>query len=156
MATYEMRRQERKLSQEDAEEILKQGEYGILSTVSGDGTPYGVPLSYAYDGENIWFHGAKEGHKVDNLSQNVAVSFCVVGKTKVLPEKFSTIYESAIASGVVHPCEGEEKLAGLMALVKKYSPEFLEKGQAYAKGAMEKVQVYCMRVTGLSGKSRAK
>ena len=44
----EMRRQDRKLTQEEAEAILREGQYGVLSTTGEDGYPYGVPVSYAY------------------------------------------------------------------------------------------------------------
>ena len=39
-----MRRKDRETTEERAYEILKNGEYGILSTIGEDGYPYGVPL----------------------------------------------------------------------------------------------------------------
>ena len=38
-----MRRKDRETTEERAYEILKNGEYGILSTIGEDGYPYGVP-----------------------------------------------------------------------------------------------------------------
>ena len=52
----EMRRNDRQLNTEDTLSILEQGEYGILSTVSADGIPYGVPVSYTYFNQCIYFH----------------------------------------------------------------------------------------------------
>ena len=40
-----MRRKDRKTTEERAYEILKNGEYGILSTIGEDGYPYGVPVN---------------------------------------------------------------------------------------------------------------
>ena len=42
----EMRRQDRKLDQEEIMEILNMGEYGVLATVMDDGKTYSIPLSY--------------------------------------------------------------------------------------------------------------
>ena len=32
-----------------------------------DGYAYGVPLNYVYVDNSIYFHCAKEGHKLDNI-----------------------------------------------------------------------------------------
>ena len=41
-----IRRTDRVLSESEAKGILEKGEFGILSTASLDGQPYGVPISY--------------------------------------------------------------------------------------------------------------
>ena len=43
-----------------------------------DGYPYAIPLDYYYDGERLYFHCAKEGHKLDALRADNRVSFCVM------------------------------------------------------------------------------
>jgi uncharacterized protein len=70
-----MRRADRAIPESEAQEILQAGEYGVLSTVSADGQPYGVPVSYSYAGDVIYFHCAVEGRKLENLSGNNKVSF---------------------------------------------------------------------------------
>jgi nitroimidazol reductase NimA-like FMN-containing flavoprotein (pyridoxamine 5'-phosphate oxidase superfamily) len=148
-----MRRGDQAISENEAREILLKGEYGILSTVSIDGQPYGVPLSYSYIGDVIYFHSAIEGHKLDNLSANNRVSFCVVGKTKVLPAKFATKYESAIVFGETFEVIDDEKNKGLLELVKKYSPGFIEKGLRYIESTGAKTRVYKIVIESITGKS---
>ncbi len=152
----QMRRSDRALPADETRKILLSGEYGVLSTVSSDGQPYGVPVSYCYTGEAIYFHCAPEGHKLDNLKSNSKVSFCVVGRTQVLPDKFATNYESAIVFGTALEVTGEEKHSGLVELLKKYSPEYLEKGLRYIEGDAEKARVYKIRVESFTGKARKK
>jgi uncharacterized protein len=149
-----IRRADRALSQEQAMEILQKGEYGILSTVSSDGQPYGVPVSYSYTDNLLYFHCAVEGHKLENLVANNQVSFCVVGKTEILPDKFATRYESAIIFGRAFELTGDQKRTGLIELLKKYSPDFMEKGLKYIESDVEKTRVFKIEIEALSGKAR--
>jgi len=149
-----IRRADRALTNEQAIEILHVGEYGILSTVSQDGQPYGVAVSFSYAGNAIFFHCAIEGHKLDNLASNPRVSFCVVGKTEVLPNKFATRYESTIVFGKTCELTGDEKKLGLIELLKKYSPDFMEKGERYIDSDIKKTRVFKIEIESLSGKAR--
>ena len=126
-----MRRKDRALSEEAAVQILKDGEYGILATCEEDGQPYGVPLSYVYHDGRIYFHGAKTGHKLDNLSCSPKASFTVVGQTHVLQEAFSTTYRSAIAFGEVSPVEEAHQAEALMLLAEKYCYDNLTNAESY-------------------------
>ena len=74
----EMRRKEKMISREEILEVLASAEYGILSTVGADGMPYGTPVNFAYADDAIYFHCAKEGHKLSNLKSNNSVCFTAV------------------------------------------------------------------------------
>lgn len=146
-----MRRKDREMSVEAACDILKTGEYGILATQNSLGYPYGIPLSYAYDGKNIWFHGAKGiGEKVQNFAKDSKVSFTVVRGTELHPEKFSTAFESCIVFGRVHPAEDPK--VGLRLLIDKYSPEYKDAGEAYIERAISHTGVYRIDIEHISGK----
>ena len=120
-----MRRQDRQITQQESIEIVLKGEYGVLSMCTPTNEGYGIPLNYAYDGNNLYFHCAGEGTKLDYLRNNPKVSFCVVGKTQVLPSQFGTLYESVIVSGYTLEVEGTEKNEALKQLIEKYSGEFI-------------------------------
>lgn len=151
--THEMRRKDRQLSEQDARQILERGEYGILSTADKDGIPYGVPLNYAYQDGIIYFHCAKDvGLKAANIAAQPKVCFTVVGNTEVLPEKFATKYESAVVFGTAR--RAADKRIGLTLLQKKYSPEFTEEGIQYIEQSLSHVEVYEIKVEGLTGKGR--
>lgn len=154
MLNSPMRRVDRRLKNEDACRILRQGEFGILSTVDSDGQPYGVPLSFVYLDEVIYFHCAVAGHKLENLAASSRVSFCVVGRTQVLPDKFTTNYESAIAFGQAAEVQGEEKDLALLALLEKYSPDFIESGTTYIAKEAVRTKVVKITIDHLTGKAR--
>jgi len=150
----EMRRSERGVGKDQTLAILAKGEYGIMSTISADGTPYGLPLSYCLLNGSLYFHCALAGHKLDNLAVNARVSFCVVGDTEVLPDKFATRYESAIVFGSVREVNGDHKQRALEALVAKYSPDFIPQGLDYIRAAGAKTKVFRIEIESMTGKAR--
>lgn len=149
-----MRRNDRQSTEACAVAILEKCEYGILSTISQDGYPYGVPLSYVYKDASIYFHSAVEGHKLDNIVANSKVSFCVVGEKHSMPEKFTTSYESVVVFGQASQVTGVEKRDALIALLAKYSPAYLEKGKAYVENSGDKTTVIKITIEQLTGKVR--
>ena len=149
-----MRRKDREISEQVARELLMAAEYGILATVDQKGQPYGVPLSFVYKGDAIYFHSATTGHKLENIAANPRVSFSIVGKTKVLPEQFSTEYESAIAFGTAGEVHGEGRTQALVWLLEKYSPEQIEEGRKYIEKLDNSTTVIKVVVSHVSGKAR--
>jgi len=149
-----MRKSDRAIPDSEARQILHQGEYGILSTVSAAGQPYGVPFSYSLSGDVIYIHGAVEGHMLENITANNRVSFCVVGKTEVLPAEFGTRYESVIVFGKADEVTGAEKQKGLLELVKKYSPEYIQAALQEIEKAGNDVKVFKITVEAITGKAK--
>jgi len=149
-----IRRSDREITIEEVREILDKGEYGVLSTVGEDGQPYGVPLSYVYKNNCIYFHSAVSGHKLDNIEYNGKVSFCVVGNTKVLPDKFATEYESVVVFGVASEAVETEKHNALLWLLEKYCPDFIAKGKQYIDQKDKTTKVFKIKINHVSGKAR--
>lgn len=148
----EMRRQDRRLPEKDASAILKRGAYGVLSTADQDGVPYGVPLNYVYLDGAVYFHCALEGHKLDNIAHQEQVSFCIVGKGEVLPHKFSILYESVIVRGQATEVKGKAKERALLALLEKFTGEYIEKGRKYLTMKKDNCRVFKIIVHNITGK----
>ncbi len=150
-----MRRKDREISEEEAFAILTEGEYGILSVVSQDNIPYGVPLNFCVIDGKIYFHCALDGRKLDILNKNSLVSFCVVGSTEVMPDKFGTKYESVILTGNAIEVFAETKRNGLEGLLQKYSPAYMESGFKYIDKLTDKTKVFEIEIQNISGKARS-
>lgn len=148
----EMKRKERQLSTELTEKILNKCTSGVLSVIGDDGYPYGVPVSYAYSDGKIFFHCAKEGHKVDAIKNNPKVSFTVIAQDDVIPEKYGTDFASVIAFGKASFVEDpEEMLRSHIPIIEKYSNEYYDGGIEYfnkAKAAMRMVKIDIEHITG--------
>lgn len=149
-----MRRHDRELDRETTVRILEEGEYGVLSTIGEDSCPYGVPLSYVYHDGKLYFHGAKVGHKLDNLRFCPKASFTVVGHTHVLQEAFSTVYQSAIAFGEVYPVKEPRQKEVMMLLARKYCYDNLDHAEQYVDKMLGHVGVFEMEIQHLTGKAR--
>lgn len=119
-----MRRFRQQIPDAEVRRILKEATNGVLSLVDSCGLPYGVPMSFVYDGEDtIYFHGARSGRKIDCIRHCENASFCVVALDDVQTEEFTTYYRSVIVSGQIYVAEGrDETVEALRMLGEKYSP----------------------------------
>ena len=119
----EMRRKRQVLTFEESTAVLNKGTSGVLAVTGDDDYPYAVPLSYVYDGDKLYFHCAKSGHKLDAIERNCKVSFCVIDQDKVMPEEYTSYFRSVIAFGKIRIMEDEqEKRAAIEKLAFKYAP----------------------------------
>jgi hypothetical protein len=149
-----IRRKDREITTREVIGLLDSAEYGVLSTVGSDGQPYGVPLNYVHQEGRIYFHCALSGHKLDNIEHNRRVSFCVVGNTRVLPEKFATEYESVVVFGVASEVFGTERYNALLWLLEKYCPDFAEEGKEYIELKNHATRVLKIDIDHATGKAR--
>lgn len=119
-----MRRFKQLLDGQATKDILNNATNGVLSLVDSDGEPYGVPISYAYDGDrSIYFHSAVKGHKIECIEADNRCSFCVVAQDLIVPDKFTTYFRSVIVKGRIHAVGShDEMMKGLLLLCDKYSP----------------------------------
>ena len=156
----EMRRHDRQLTEAETFEIIKQGEYGVLCTVTTEGLPYGVPISYALDerANAIYFHGTiQEGQKTDNLAHQPQACLTIVPQTELMLEKFATKYWSANVFGPVFDVSDEaEKRYGLECILKKYAHDYLEQGEKYIDSTIGRARVMKMTIQSITGKARKK
>ncbi len=118
-----MRRSRQALAYAACEEILSRGTHGVLSLTGVDGWPYGVPMSYVWQGGALYLHSARTGHKITALARERRVSFCVVDRDSPAPEEYTTYFRSVILFGRAELLsEPEEITAALTALGQKYHP----------------------------------
>lgn len=120
----ELRRKRQALSNEVCSEILHRGTSGVLALAGDEGYPYAVPISYVYDGEKLYFHSAKAGHKLDAILREPKASFCVIDQDQIVLEEYTTYFRSVIAFGRIRILEDEEeKRAAIEKLALKYAPD---------------------------------
>ncbi|MDR1490811.1 MAG: (d)CMP kinase [Desulfovibrio sp.] len=150
-AAWPMRRKDRELSREAALDLLRRAEYGVLALDDGSSWPYAVPLSFVLLGENLYFHCAAKGRKLDILKMNNRACFTAVSDVRaVFANSFSTRYSSAMVFGRVLPVEDkEEKNRALDALAWKYLPEHAPEAGKHIEKSFQRT-VVCKLVPELA------
>ncbi|WP_423130107.1 pyridoxamine 5'-phosphate oxidase family protein [Gaoshiqia sp. Z1-71] len=151
-----VRRQDRLLDEQSADRLLIKGEYGILSMHGENGGLYAVPINYAWDGqESIYFHCAPEGRKLRCLDSCNTVSFCIVGRTNVVSEKFTTEYESLVLEGKAYRnLPDDERMKALELILDKYSPNDKAIGMKYAEKSFRRTEIVRLDIDRWSGKCK--
>ena len=137
-----MRRFNQQISDSECIEILKNTKRGVLSLIGDDGYPYGLPIDHWYceDDGKIYFHGAKEGHKIDSIKACGKASYCVYDEGFRKEGDWALNIKSVITFGRISLVEDEEKAREICtALVRKFTDdeEYLEKE---LKNALPRVQ----------------
>ena len=150
----EMRRKKQLLSEAETIDILQSCTSGVLAVTGDNDYPYAVPLSYAYKDGKLFFHFAKTGHKIDGISKNDKVSFCVIKTDDVVQKTFTTHFRSAIVFGRARMLteDGEKKYA-LECLVEKYSPDYVTEGQSEIEREWKQVSVAELAIEHVTGKA---
>jgi hypothetical protein len=116
--------------------------------------PYVVPMTFAYIGGRLYFHGALRGKKIDLLRKNNRVCFeaSVVGGT--VPSTcacgWSMRYRSVVGYGKAVLIEdAAEKTKALAAIVRKYTGT--DEGN-YAEDVVAKTTVIRIDIDSMTGK----
>jgi nitroimidazol reductase NimA-like FMN-containing flavoprotein (pyridoxamine 5'-phosphate oxidase superfamily) len=151
----EMRRKDREMSREFALGVADTCLYGVLSTVSEDGSPYGTALSIVRDGDWVYFHCALEGHKIDNLRRDPRVCLLCVGTVREPPDKFTVEYESAVIFGTAEEVtDREEKVHALRLLCERHTPANMGAFEGAVEKSLDVTGIWRIRIGEISGKRR--
>lgn len=150
-----MRRKDREMPRDFAEAVIDRCRFAVMATVNPDGTPYCVPLSAARDGEWLYFHCAREGHKIDNLKYQNRVCVSCVGDTSLPPDNFTVAYESAAVFGTAEEVtEREEKIRVLRLICERYTPANMAAFDGEIRKALDATAVWRIHIDEVSGKRR--
>ena len=161
-----MRRKDREKDKNFALEIIDKVSFGVMTIVE---SAYSIPLSFARDGDFLYFHGAKIGLKNSILEKEGHVRIVFVGDNylpdpisheeimenpKKLAKLFTLKYESAIVEGTCSLIEDKkERDLALTLICKKFYPDLDD----YIKMAVEMngyiTACYKIKIEEIFGKS---
>ena len=128
----QMRRFKQQIPEEECIEVLKNEPRGVLSVLGDEGYPYGIPMDHWYsetDGK-LYFHCAKEGHKLDAIEKCDKASYCVMDKGFRKEGEWALNIRSVIVFGRVNVVTDEEKKKEICTtLCRKFTDDetYLEK-----------------------------
>ena len=147
-----LRRYKQQIPEAEAKEILRKATNGVLCLVDYDDKPYGVPMSFIYDGNrSIYFHCALAGRKIECIKHNSNACFTIIDQDEIHPKEFTTYFRSVIVEGIVRIIEDRnEMIEALRLLSTKYSPGIdcepeIEKG-------INRVLILKLEIDSITGK----
>lgn len=142
-----MRRWKQQISKEECIRILMQEPRGVLSVIGDDGYPYGIPMDHWYCEENgkLYFHGAKEGHKIDAIQKCDKASYCVYDEGFRKEGEWALNIKSVVIFGRIRPIYDMEKS---MKICRELCGKFTE-DQEYAEREIKQSgsHVLCLELT---------
>ncbi|MCC8060162.1 MAG: pyridoxamine 5'-phosphate oxidase family protein [Clostridiales bacterium] len=149
-----MRRSKQELSQEECQSILKEEKRGVLSVHGDDGYPYGVPMNFFYDPEDgmLYFHGAKEGHKIDAIKSDDKVCFTTWSQGSRDADGWSWYVDSVIAMGRAKLIQDAQKTIDIARKCGlKYYPEAEDVEKEIQRDG-SRLQIIALSIEHLTGK----
>lgn len=108
-----MRRIKQQLDNSEVLDILKSNTTCTLALIGENGYPYSLPISYCYDEDNIYFHCAKVGHKIDCIKNCDSISLSVIEHDEIIEEKFTDKYKSVVVFDKVEIIDDEKEIRRL-------------------------------------------
>lgn len=148
-----MRRKEREIQDREAiDAIIRECRVCRLGLTDGN-EPYVVPLSFGYDGEAFYFHGASVGRKLDLLRQNcrVCVELDILDELRPSEEacRWSAGYRSVIGFGTAEIlADVESKREALRIIMAHYS----DGRYTFTDKALEGTVVIKVSIASITGK----
>ena len=140
-----MRRYKQELSQEECIDILIREPRGVLSVIGENGYPYGMVMNHWYNTKDgkLYFHCAKEGHKIDAIKACDKVSYCVHDEGFRKEGEWALNIKSVIVFGRIRIVENEKMKEICVNLYRK----FAEDEDALKQELTHLKRVMCLELT---------
>ena len=157
-----MRRKDRELK--DMADIVAIAKRETVCTVAfhNEPCPYLIPLNYGAEVEDgklvLYFHGAKEGTKLDKIRENPHVSYCIYGENVLKIDydtacRSTTSFESICGSGTAYFVEDpEEKKKALASFMNQMSPKKIFGVNSFEEAMLNAVTVWKIITDTVAGK----
>lgn len=153
-----MRRKDRAQDGEFSCSLIDRCTHGVMALSTGEAAPYCLPLSFVRVGDNLYFHCAREGRKIDLLRRYPQVCVTFVGMdrpTFAAPSLYTTYFQSAIVTGTASEVtDPGEKTNALRALCQKLTPNDMAGFEAAIEKSLSVTAVWKIHMEEVSGKAR--
>ncbi len=156
-----MRRKDRERDKTFAYALIDACEYGVAAFSTGSEPPYCIPLSLVRVGDELYFHCALRGHKLDLLRSDPRICVTFVGPTEpaYLPDcnEYTTYFSSAVVTGTAYELtDPVQKTAALRALCEKLLPNHMAGFATAASRSLPATGVWGIHIEQAVGKEKAR
>ena len=140
----------------EIENIINQCDICFVGIIEADGTPYVIPMNFAYSNGEISLHSAPDGKhvKLIELNNRICVTFCserkLVYQHPDVACSYSMQSKSVVCKGSVTFIEDIAEKEEMMHLLMK---KFSDRKFKYSKPALTNVKVWRVIVDEMTAKS---
>lgn len=150
-----MRRKDRERDVEFALKVIDRCEYGTVAFQGEE--PYCLPLSLVRVEQDLYFHCALEGKKLDLLRRGPKVCVSFVSHNQAAEDDFTTYFCSAVVMGVASEVTDDgEKICALRALCEKLTPSYMHAFDAAITRSLGRTGIWKIHMEEITGKEKAK
>lgn len=153
-----MRRNDRAQGRDFSLALIDRCTHGVMALSTGEPVPYCLPLSFVRVGDDLYFHCAMEGRKLDLMRRSPQVCVTFVGEDRPAfepPAEYTTYFQSAIVTGTASEVtDPGEKTEALRALCQKVTPEHMDGFTAAAEKSLSVTAVWKVHMETVSGKAK--
>ncbi len=151
----EMRRFKQQVSDEECRRILSEEKRAAFSVIGEGGYPYTIPINFYYDPETnrIYFHGARQGHKVDAMKACDQVCLTTWNQGFKKEGRWEWNATSVVVFGRVHEVEDiEVKKVQLRKMGEKYYPNQEELDEEMNSESFDHAAFFEIEIEHMTGK----
>ena len=153
-----MRRNDRAQDRAFSLSLIDRCTHGVMAVSTGEPAPYCLPLSFVRIDEDLYFHCAREGRKLELLRRFPQVCVTFVGGDQpafVPPAMYTTYFQSVLVTGTASEVtDPGEKVQALRALCQKVTPDRMEGFEAAVEQSLNVTAVWKVHMEELSGKAK--
>lgn len=153
-----MRRSDRAQDREFSLALIDRCTHGVVAISTGEPAPYCLPLSFVRVGEELYFHCARQGRKIDLLRRFPQVCVTFVGDDRphfTPPAMYSTWFQSVIVTGTAgEVTDPAEKTEALRALCQKMTPDAMDGFLSAVGKSLAVTAVWKIHMEEISGKAK--
>ncbi len=149
-----MRRWKQSLTEEECIEVLKTAPRGIMAFQGENGYPYAIPLNQFYDENDgrLYFHGAREGLKLDLMAKENKVCFTVMDEGFKKPGDWALNIKSIVCLGRLETVDDHALiLEQCRKLAMKFNPDEAA-AEEEVKRSGDHVNMLVMTIDRMTGK----
>ncbi len=148
-----MRRKDREQSKGFALKVCDECSFAVISMVSDDHKPYSVAVNIVRDNDVIYFHSAKQGYKNNILAGNPDVCINCVSSAKVIEDKFTTEFCSAVITGTASIVTDEkERYSALKQLCERHTPTAMDMFDEQVAKSLNVTELWRIDIIEITGK----
>lgn len=153
-----MRRIDRAQDRDFSLALIDRCTHGVIALSTGESVPYCLPLSFVRIENDLYFHCAHTGHKVNLLRRFPQVCITFVGGDRPVfqaPNEYTTWFQSVIVTGTASEVTDPiQKTEALRALCQKVTPQHMDGFEPAIQKSLSVTAVWKIRMEEVSGKAK--